>query len=206
MPISRTAIFSSLLLTALMVPSTVLPAQAEDGTRWRMTVTAGKLKPISIADRLRKGVSKTYWYTILKVENKTGKTRDLTLAAKGLTPQLKKNPVTNPGFFPSVTKAIAKQEREKNLINLFEANGKIEDGSSKTIVVIFGDLSPLTNTLDLRIKGLANTLYKEGAKVYFEDTELSIRFQRVGDQFDVTREKVYTKGKRWVTVKTQKIR
>jgi len=201
-----TAILTSLFFAAVLIPGSALRSQAEDGTRWRMTVTPGKLKPISIADKLRKGVSKTYWYVILKVENKTGKARELTLTGKGLTPQLKDNPVTIPGFYPSVTKAIAKQERQKDLVNLFEANGSLEDGASKTIVVIFGNLSPLTNTLDLRIKGLANTLYKEGAKVFFEDTELSIRFQRVGDEFDVTREKVYTKGKRWVVVKTDKIR
>jgi len=202
----RTAFLSSLLFAAVLIPGSALPSQAEDGTRWRMTVTPGKLKPISIADKLRKGVSKTYWYVILKVENKTGKDRELSLSGKGLTPQLKNNPITVPGFYPSVTKAIAKQEREKNLINLFEANGKLDDGASKTIVVVFGNLSPLTNTLDLRIKGMANTLYKEGAKVFSEETELSIRFQRVGDEFDVTREKVYTKSKRWVVVNTKKVR
>ncbi len=203
---SRTATLSTILFSALLIPTAALRSQAEDGTRWRMTVSPGKLKAISITDKLRKGVSKTYWYVILKVENKTGKTRDLSLSAKGMTPQLKDNPVTIPGFFPSVTKAIAKQERENNLINFFEANGKIADGAKKTVVVIFGSLSPLTNTLDLRVKGLANTLYKEGAKVYSEDTELSIRFQRVGDEFDVTREKIYTKGKRWVVVSSKKIR
>ncbi|MEZ5989136.1 MAG: hypothetical protein R3F30_08440 [Planctomycetota bacterium] len=195
---------SLLVLAAALAPS-IASAQAEDGTKWRMTVTPGKLKPITIPDRIRTGDAKTYWYTVLEIKNETGKERNLGLAAKGLT-EVKKSPVILPGLYPEVTKAIQQRERDKDIVNLFEASGEIGDGETKKVLVLFANLDTEVNLLDLRVKGLANTLYKEGSKVYYEDTELSVKFHRIGDEYEVTRQRVEIKEKRWVEVERKKVR
>ena len=187
--------------------ATTLRAQDErpDGERWFIDVEYSKLRPITITEggRNRK---RTFWYVVLKLTNKTGKDRTLDLDVRALTPQDKRNSVAKPGLYPNVVKAIAKKTRQKDLQNFMALESELADGASKSCVIVFSKLSKYANNIDVRVGGLTNTIYKEGKTTWRENTELSMRFYRMGDEYEVTRNKVYDKGKRWVTVKREKIR
>lgn len=58
----------------------------------------------------------------------------------------------------------------------------------------------------MRIGGLTNSVYIEGPDAWREKTEMQLAFHRVGDEFDVTRNPVFDKGKSWITVERKKIR
>ncbi len=176
-----------------------------EGRRWFIDVQYSKLKPISIAAK-GGGPRRVFWYVTLKLTNKTGKARTLDLSARALTPQVKRAPIAMPGLYPEVTSAIAKKERKKKLVNIFLASGELADGASKEIVILFPKLSRLANRIDVRVSGLTNTLYRAGKTVWREDTELSIKFHRIGDEYDVTRNQVRDMGKSWMTVSRKKVR
>ena len=181
-------------------------SQKEDGSRWRMSVKAGKLRAISVKDRGRHGRRKTFWYVILDVKNNTGKTRKLDLAARADVPQVKNKPSTSLGLYPEVTKAIARKERRRGLVNLFMASGDIDAGATRAIVVVFGRLSTRANHIDVRIRGLTNLLYRDGKSYFLENTELSLPYHRIGDEFDIRRQEVRQKRQRWITIGMTKVR
>jgi len=104
-----------------------------------------------------------------------------------------------------VTAEIAKRER-RSLENVLAVNGPIGDGQTKNIVVVFADFPRTANHIDVRISGFANSLFKAGKSAWIENTEASIRFYRVGDEFDVTREPVRLVGISYVTVDRKLIR
>lgn len=198
-------LLSALLGLALLFSATSLLAQ-EDGRTWRFSVKSGVLKPITLRDPVVPAKNRSYWYLTLEVSNDTGKSRRLALSARAETPDVKQKPLARPGLLPSVTKAIAKKEGLPKLENLLAASGRLPQGETRHFVVVFQDLSRLANHIDVRIAGFANTLYKAGKTVWREDTELSLRFHRIGDEFEVTRHEVRRRRPRWVTVKRSKIR
>lgn len=198
----------SLALLACLLPATPLVAQDDDdskrGARWFIDVTYKKLAPITL--REGRGRARTFWYVLLELKNKTGKDRKLDLTAHAKTPQVKRKPVARPGLYPNVTQAIAKRHKLKKLENLLNVEGTLGDGDKKHVVIVFPALSNLANKIDVRVSGLTNMLYQEGKTVWREDTELSIKFHRVGDEFDTTRNRIIDKGKSWITERRTKVR
>lgn len=198
-------------LAALLVSITVLaagaPLHAQDddaaNRRWFIDVGYKPLRPIAVRNGTKQRI---FWYVLLKLTNKTGQSRPFDLTARALTPQAKRQPIARPGLYPAVTEAIAKKHDIPGLENVLAVSGELGDGESKDIVIVFGSLSNLANKIDVRISGLTNTLYHEGQTVWREETELSIKFHRIGDEFDVTRNKIRDRGKSWVTLKRSKVR
>ena len=179
---------------------------AQDGSRrWKLSTSYQKLRPISLRTGPSEDSYKTYWYVVLKVKNETGEERKLNLAAWALTPQVRKQKLSYAGLYPEVTEAISKREGKK-LVNLLAAPKSIGAGKSLDLVVILPNLSRYANDIDLRISGLASRIYRVGAHSWLEDTQLSIRFKRIGDEYDVTTHPIMDKGQSWVTVARKKVR
>ncbi|HHI78646.1 MAG TPA: hypothetical protein ENK02_01555 [Planctomycetes bacterium] len=179
---------------------------AQDGNRrWKFDVSYQKLKPISMRTGPSEDSYKTYWYVVLKVKNNTGASRKLNLAAWALTPQVRKQRISYAGLYPEVTEAISRRERKK-LTNLLEAPKSLGKGQSLDLVLILPNLSRYANDIDIRISGLASKIFKVGGHSWAEDTQLSIRFKRIGDEYEVTTHPILDQGKRWVTVSRKKVR
>jgi hypothetical protein len=200
-----------LALSALLAGLATAPAPAqaevpEHGTRWFIDVNHGLLRPITLPGQVGTGSSRTFWYVVLKLTNKTGQAHKLDLTARSLIANVKQQPVAAAGLYADVTEAIGKKEKIEGLVNLLALSGELADNESKDAVVVFPDLSPLANHIDVRIGGLTNTLFQEGRTVWLEETELSIKFHRVGDEFNATSNKVLDKGRTWVTLKREKVR
>ena len=104
-----------------------------------------------------------------------------------------------------MTAEIAKRER-RPLENMLSAKGSIGDGEKKTFVVVWANLPRTANYINLRINGLANSLYKKGKSTWIENTEASVRFHRLGDEYDVTRSTVRVVGTSFETVSSTLIR
>ncbi len=198
----------SLALCALLAPcSRLASAQAgEDGKEWRFSIQQGNLKAITLKDPAVRGRYRSYWYLILEIRNKTGADRRLDLGARAEVPHIKKGRIARPGFYPSVTKAIAKREGIRGLKNLLAVSGTIQDGKSEKLVVIFPHLSHYANRIDVRLTGCANRIIKIGKKLWSQSVEYSVRFHRVGDEFHTTTSRVEKKGSRWVTVRKRLVR
>ncbi len=177
----------------------------DGGRRWKLSVSYQKLKPISLRTGPSEDNYKTYWYVVLKVKNETGESRKLNLAAWALTPQVRKQKVSYAGLYPEVTKAISKRVGKK-LTNLLDAPKSIGSGKSLDLVVVLPNLSRYANDIDLRISGLASRLFRVGGHSWVEDNQLSIRFKRIGDEYDVTMHPIMDKGQRWVMVARKKVR
>ena len=82
----------------------------------------------------------------------------------------------------------------------------IAAGATRAIVVVFGRLSTRANHIDVRIRGLTNLLYRDGKSYFLENTELSLPYHRIGDEFDIRRQEVRQKRQRWITIGMTKVR
>lgn len=100
-----------LLASGLSQPT--LQAQdgdSQQGKRWYLDVNYSKLAPLVM--RSPTGKQRVYWYTVLKITNKTGAARPLDLVARALTPEVKKSPSSRPGLYPEATAKIAKKYKK----------------------------------------------------------------------------------------------
>ena len=205
----RTLTLPCFFLGAMLAgSSTTLCAQDADDVRnrrWFVDVKYGSLKPISVPSVSGRGKTRVVWYVMLKLTNKTGKARRLDLGARALTPQDKRNKEAAPGLYPEVVKAIAKVEKVKKLENVLSVSGNFDENATKRVVILFPNLTRLGNKVDVRVSGLTNTLFRAGNNVWREDTELSLKFHRIGDEDNIGDAKVIDKGKSWVTLSRKKL-
>ncbi|HMQ22976.1 MAG TPA: hypothetical protein PKE00_10840 [Planctomycetota bacterium] len=190
---------------AVLAQAPAVIAQDEDhGKRWYLDVKYSKLAPLVVTSAV--GKDRVYWYTILEVTNKTGAARKLDLVARALHPEDKKNSESLPGLHPEATQKIAKKVGKEDLVNILALSGEIGDGESKSVAVVFSRISDLAHFIHVRVGGLTNSVYVEGKKAWREKTEVQLAFHRVGDEFDVTKNEVFDKGKTWITVERSEIR
>ncbi|MCB9892069.1 MAG: hypothetical protein H6833_10515 [Planctomycetes bacterium] len=199
-------LFPVATFAALATFGSFATAQDDDhGRRWFLDVKYSNLEPLVIKSPVG-GKSRVYWYTVLDVTNKTGAARKLDLVARCLTPEDEKNSESLPGLHPEATQQIAKKLKKDDLENILAVSGELADGESKSIAIVFSRISNLAHFINVRVGGLTNSVYVEGKKSWREKTELQLAFHRVGDEFDVTHNPVFDKGKTWITIDRKEIR
>ncbi len=192
-------------LPVLLLPALFLAPQDPAARRWNLEVENGMLKPIAVREGASRDTYRTFWYLTLKVTNRTGKSQRLSPMAEALTPQDHKHPRSLAGLYPEIVEKISVREKRK-LTNLLVAPKEIADGESLDLVLVFPRLSRISNTIEIRVSGLASRLYKVGRSSWIEDRVLSILFRRRGDEFHSTMAPIVELGRAWKTLSRTKIR
>jgi hypothetical protein len=150
------------------------------------------------------GKTEIYWYLTFQVTNKTGAARPLDLGGR-LETTVKLQPSLRPVLATDVTKAIAERHGLEDLTNVLGAKDELADQAVKNMVIVFHELSPLADSLNIRLTGFANRVHRVGKTTWNEVREFSIEFKREGDEYRVTSHPIRKVGHEWITVSKKKI-
>lgn len=158
--------------------------------------------PSSILVRRASGGADAYLYVKISLKNSTG-------ASRAIAPYVELTTDTNKAYAavhdPSALEIVRLRDG-KDVVDLFDVSGEIEDGGTMTLVALFRAVDPVANHYTIRIQGLAAGLVRKGGDFLKQRQDYIARFHRAGNEHRVVSSRFTRTEGKWELVSSKKVR
>jgi hypothetical protein len=184
---------------ALVLPLTMSQG-ATELSNWKILPEFST--PSAVVVRNADGTATTCWYVKFSVKNATGAARKLSPYVS-LTTDTKKTYAAS--YVPRALD-IVKLREGKDVVDVFEFAGDLNDGDSKTFVAIFEGVDVLANQYAYRVQGFGAALVRHGKDFTQQQLDYVATFHRWGNEHRTISSPVTCVSGAWEVVASKKVR
>ena len=178
---------------------------------WVVDIEPTSLK--MIAPKKGVGAGGVYWYLVYDLVNTSGEDRDLYVGVAASTDD-KRNYADV--YLPGVERAAEKRERRGlwGKADLYQLLSKrdptdpkyqyvtLKKGTRRACIAVFNRFDPNATNVRISFSGLTNearSITREDGSKVLKTRLFELRYERIGDEFQITQDSFKFKGKSWVS-------